>query len=130
MTIVGVILFKESLLQLLLRINNYLIKILSQFPGICVTTMGNFRMRCLFNGVFFFLFFEIRISVHFNKGKSVAYSYSRTTRKRPPKMQKLSVHLREVIAYKNRTTGRHFREDNISHAISKLRHACVVPCCF
>ena len=132
MTIVGVILFKESLLQLLLRINNYLIKILSQFPGICVTTMGNFRMRCLFNGVFFFLFFEIRISVHFNKGKSVAYSYSRTSRKRPPKMQRLGGRLREVVVvYKNRTIGALFREEVqthllygrcLLHAMSKLRH--------
>ena len=55
--------------------------------------------------------------------------YSQTSRKRPPKMQRLSGRLREVVAYKNRTTGglfreevRHlyFMEDNLFNTMSKL----------
>ena len=38
-------------------------------------------------------------------------NYSRTSRKRPPKMQRLSGRLREVVVYKNRTTGGIFREE-------------------
>ena len=58
-------------------------------------------------------------------------NYSRTYRKQPPKMQRLSGRLREVVVYKNRTTeassngrSRHiyFMEDNLLHAMSKLRH--------
>ena len=46
-------------------------------------------------------------------------------------MQRLSGRLREVVAYKNRTTWGplqkisgliYFMEDNLLHAISKLRH--------
>ena len=60
---------------------------------------------------------------------------SRTSHKRPPKMQTLSGRLREVVVYKNRTTqevssknwSRHiyFTEDNLLHAV----RICVVPCC-
>ena len=87
-------------------------------------------MRGLFKGGFF-PFFEIRISFPFYKEKSVAYSYSRTSRKRPPKMQRLSGRLREVVVYKNRTIGGLFREEvqthllygrYLLHAMSKLRH--------
>ena len=59
-------------------------------------------------------------------------NYSRTFCKRPPKMQRLSGRLREVVAYKNRTGGRtssekwsghiYLMEDNLLHAISKLGH--------
>ena len=55
---------------------------------------------------------------------------SRTSHKRPPKMQTLSGRLREVVVYKNRTTqevssknwSRHIycTEDNLLHAMSKL----------
>ena len=65
-------------------------------------------------------------------------NYSRTYRKQPPKMQRLSGRLREVVVYKNRTTeasskerSRHiyFMEDNLLHAMSKLWHVSwhVVP---
>ena len=37
--------------------------------------------------------------------------YSRTFRKRSPKMQRLSGRLRKVVVYKNRTTGGIFREE-------------------
>ena len=44
-------------------------------------------------------------------------------------MQRLSGRLREVVVYKDRTTGRLFREevqahleDNLLHAMSKLAH--------
>jgi len=60
------------------------------------------------------------------------YHYSRTSRKRPPKMQRLSGRLLGVVVYKNRTTGAFFREevlrdisfmeDGLLHAISKLPH--------
>ena len=75
---------------------------------------------------FFFLFFEIRISFHFYKGKSVAYSYSQTSRKRPPKMQRLSGRLREVVVvYKNRTTGVLFQEEVQTHLLyGRLFIAC------
>ena len=55
--------------------------------------------------------------------------YSRTYRKWPPKMQRLSGRSREVVVYKNRTTGVsserrsghiYFMEDNLLHAISML----------
>ena len=57
--------------------------------------------------------------------------YSRTSRKRPPKMQRLSGRLREMVVYKRRIepqgafsekTPRHvyFMEDNLLHAM--LRH--------
>ena len=59
------------------------------------------------------------------------YHYSRTSRKRPLKMQRLSGRLLGVVVY-NRTTGAFFRkevlrdisfmEDNLLHAISKLPH--------
>ena len=45
--------------------------------------------------------------------------YSRTSRKRPPKMPRLSGRSREVAVYKNQTTGGLFREETTS----------VVPCC-
>ena len=58
--------------------------------------------------------------------------YSRTFLKRPPKMQKLSGRLREVVVFKNRTTEGLFREEVWAYllygkiilldAISKLRH--------
>ena len=60
------------------------------------------------------------------------YHYSRTSRKRIPKMQRLNGRLLGVVVYKNRTTGAFFREevlrdipfmeDNLLHAISKLPH--------
>ena len=59
--------------------------------------------------------------------------YSRTFRKQPPKMQRLSRRLQEMLPIKNRTTGclsqedvqAHlcFVEDNLLHEISKLLHA-------
>ena len=58
--------------------------------------------------------------------------YSRTFRKQPPKMQRLSHRLQEMLPIKNRTTGGLFQEDvqahlcfvedNLSHTISKLLH--------
>ena len=61
-----------------------------------------------------------------------SYEYSRTSRKRIPKMQRLSGRLLGVVVYKNRTTGDFYREevlrdipfmeDNLLHAISKLPH--------
>ena len=58
--------------------------------------------------------------------------YSQTSRKRIPKMQRLSGRLLGVVVYKNRTTGDFYREevlrdipfmeDNLLHAISKLPH--------
>ena len=60
-----------------------------------------------------------------------AIDYDRTSRKRPPKMQRLGGRLREVVVYKNRTTeasskgrSRHiyFMEDNLLHAMSKSRY--------
>ena len=36
---------------------------------------------------------------------SITTIYSRTSRKPPPKMQRLNGHLREMVAYKNLTTG-------------------------
>ena len=49
--------------------------------------------------------------------------YSRNSRKRPPEMHRLSGCLREVVAYKNRTIVHlYFVEDNLMHAMSKLRH--------
>ena len=42
--------------------------------------------------------------------KMLILLYSRTSRKRPPKLQRLSGRLREVLVYKNRTTGGLFRE--------------------
>ena len=64
---------------------------------------------------------------------SMTTIYSRTSRKRPPKkiMQRLSGHLREMVTYKNLTTGGLFREEvqthllygrYLLHAMSKLRH--------
>ena len=62
---------------------------------------------------------------------SITTMYSRTSRKPPPKMQRLSGHLREMVAYKNLTTGGLFREEGqthllygryLLHAMSKLRH--------
>ena len=75
---------------------------------------------------FFFVFLCLKI---------IEVEYSRTSRKQPPKMQRLSGRLREVVAHKNRTTGalfqeevraHHFMGDNQLHAISP----CVVPCCY
>jgi len=37
--------------------------------------------------------------------------YSRTSSKRPPKIQRLSGRLREVVIYKNQTTGGLFQEE-------------------
>ena len=144
MAIVGFILCKERLLQLLLRINNYLIidywisKRLCSFfqnfesiPSLSIPRhlcyyYGEFSDERSFQGWVFFLFFEIRISFHFYKGKSVAYSYSRTSRKRPPKMQRLSGRLREVVVvYKNRTTGVLFQEEVQTHLLyGRLFIAC------
>ena len=45
---------------------------------------------------FFFVFLCLKI---------IEVEYSRTSRKQPPKMQRLSGRLREVVARKNRTTG-------------------------
>ena len=45
--------------------------------------------------------------------------YSRTSRKRPPKMQSLSARLEEVVAYKNQTTGRLFQEEVRAHLLYK-----------
>ena len=68
---------------------------------------------------------------------SITTIYSRTSGKRPLKMQRLSGHLREMVAYKNLTTGGLFQEEvqthllygrYFLHAMSKLRHV-VVPCC-
>ena len=64
--------------------------------------------------------------------------YSRTFRKRPPKMQRLGGRLREVVVvYKNRTTGGLFQEEVQTHLLyGRLFIACnikvttsVVPCC-
>ena len=59
-------------------------------------------------------------------------NYSRTSRKRPPKMHRLSGRLREMVVYKNRTirassekrSGHiNFMVDDLLHAVSiKLRH--------
>ena len=43
--------------------------------------------------------------------------YSRTSRKRPPKMQRLSGRLREVVAYKNRTSRGLLREEVQAHLL-------------
>ena len=62
---------------------------------------------------------------------SITTIYSRTSRKRPPKMQRLSGQLREMVAYMNLTTGGLFREEfqtyllygrYLLHAMSKLCH--------
>ena len=39
------------------------------------------------------------------------FKYSRTSRKRPPKMQRLSRRLRGVVVYKNQTTRGLFRQE-------------------
>ena len=58
-------------------------------------------------------------------------NYSRTSRKRPPKMQRLSGRLRELVVHKIEPQGassekrsRHiyFIEDNLLHTMSKLGH--------
>ena len=47
-----------------------------------------------------------------NTSTLARFLYGRTSHKRPPRTQKrLSGHLREVVAYKNRATGVLFRED-------------------
>ena len=43
--------------------------------------------------------------------------YSRTSSKRPTKLQGLSGRLREVVVYKNRTTGGLFREEVQAHLL-------------
>ena len=66
--------------------------------------------------------------------------YSRTSCKLPPKMQRLSGRLREVVVYEKRTSWGLFRddvrpghiysmEDNLLHAISKIM-ICAVPFCY
>ena len=44
-------------------------------------------------------------------------SYSGTSRTRPPKMQRLSGRLWEVVDYKNRTTQGLFREEVQTHLL-------------
>ena len=46
--------------------------------------------------------------------------YSRTSRKPPPKMKRLSGRLRELVAYKNGTTGGLFREEVQTHQLQHL----------
>ena len=53
---------------------------------------------------------RVRLSMLLPRSK-----YSRTSSKRPPKMQKLSGRLREVLVFKNRTTGGLFREEVWAH---------------
>ena len=73
---------------------------------------------------------ELQCQIHASKLKDTVYS--RTSRKRPSKMQRLSAdRLREVVAYKNRGTKGLFREEvqthvlygrYLMHVMSKLRH--------
>ena len=58
---------------------------------------------------------DLRTVASVNSRNKHVRTYSRTSRKRPPKMQRLSGRLREVIAYKNRTTGRLFRGEVQGH---------------
>ena len=53
---------------------------------------------------------RVRLSMLLPRSK-----YSRTSSKRLPKMQKLSGRLREVLVFKNRTTGGLFREEVWAH---------------
>ena len=48
---------------------------------------------------------------------SITTMYSRTSHKRPPKIQRLSRHLREMGACKNLTTGGLFREELQTHLL-------------
>ena len=53
-------------------------------------------------------------------------NYNRTFRKRAPKMQRLSGRLREVVVYKNRTTGGFSRKEvqaHLPYGGSDLLHA-------
>ena len=57
------------------------------------------------------------------RGTQINYSW--TSRKRPPKTQRLSGRLREVVVYKNRTTGGLFREECQVHLFyGRLSIAC------
>ena len=67
--------------------------------------------------VYFSILPFIHFLLSFNFPSSYPFSYipqfslySWTSRKRRPKMQRLSGRLREVVAYKNRITGNLFRE--------------------
>ena len=52
--------------------------------------------------------------------------YSRTSRKRPPKMRRLIGRLRESncrgVSFEKKSGHIYFKEENLLHAISKLRY--------
>ena len=55
--------------------------------------------------------------------------YSQTSRKRPPEMQRrLSGHLRELVAYKNRTIGGLIREEVLAHLHIPYGRQFITPC--
>ena len=74
-------------------------------------------MQVLFPAAFIVHCKQQVVLILFTDSWHANHVYGRTSRKRPPKMQRLNGRLRKVVVYKNRTTEGLFGEEIWAHLL-------------